>query len=113
MEHWQPIGVGIGALSVLWAAAARRPRLGLAGAGVAACFSAPEAAAGAWILLAAAAAPRLPAPVLAGVAAVGLYLVTPVLLGVEVFYTAVLVWGATVALGVGAVESVAEGISAR
>lgn len=113
MAHWQPIGVGLGALSVLWAAPTGRTSLALAGAGVAACFSAPESAPGAAVLLAAAAVHRLPPRTLAAGGAVGLYLVMPSLLGAEVFFTVLIAWGATAMLGAGAARDAAAEPAAR
>ncbi|HEX5004136.1 MAG TPA: hypothetical protein VFV65_02415 [Gemmatimonadales bacterium] len=114
MAHWQPIGVGMGVASVLWAGPTNRPALALVGAGVAACFSAPAAAPGAWVLLAAGATSAyLPPQVLAGAGALGLYLVMPSLLGAEVLFTVLLAWGATVVLGAGAARATQDPSGAR
>ncbi len=95
---WQPIGVGLGVLGVVWAAATGRVPLALAAAAFAASFTAPEATVGGWLVLAAAAMGNHSRPrLLALAAAFGSYLVWPALLDQEVVFT-VLLTAATTAL---------------
>jgi hypothetical protein len=99
MEHWQPVGVGLGVLSAWWAVATRRPALALAGAGFAASFAGPGVAPAAGVLLLTAAlAPKLPARVVALGAALGAFIATPALLGAEVVFTVLLAGGAAALL---------------
>jgi hypothetical protein len=99
MEHWQPLTVALGVVSAWWAVPTRRVPLAVAGLAFAACFSAPAASAGAWLLVGAAALyGRLPARLSVVLLAAGGYMVTAPLLGAQVVYTVLLAGAATAML---------------
>ncbi len=88
---WQPIGVGIAVLGVIWAAATGRASLALGAIACAATFSAPDATIGGWLVLSAAALGGQARPrVVALAAAFGTFLVWPALLDQEVVFTVLL-----------------------
>jgi len=96
---WQPSGVGIAVLGLGWAAAVRRPSLALAALAMAATLVQPEAIIGGWLVLSAAALGNQSRPrAIALGAALGAYLVWPVLLEQEVLFTVLLTAAATALL---------------
>ena len=96
---WRPSGVGIAVLGLGWAAAVRRPSLGLAAVALAATLAQPEAVIGGWLVLSAAALGNQARPrAVALGAALGAYLVWPVLLEQEVLFTVLLTAAATALL---------------
>jgi hypothetical protein len=96
VEHWQPLAVALGVVSAWWAVPTKRVPLAAAGLAFAASFSAPDAAAAVWLLLAAVAThDRLPPRLVALLLAAGGYLAVAPLLGAEVVYTVLLTGAAT------------------
>jgi len=109
LEHWQPLGVALGAASAWWAVPTRRVPLAAAGLAFAACFSAPAAATGAWLLLGVVALyDRLPSRLVGIGLAAGGYLVVAPLLGAEAVYTVLLAAASTALLAALAAESPAS-----
>lgn len=99
VQLWQPVGIGVGAWAVWWAAAARRPSLALAGTAFAAAFLPPGNNSMAWVTLGLAAMSvdrrpwvGLPIAVIWG------YAIAGPLLGAEAVWTVLLAGGGSALL---------------